>query len=81
MSAKIRTDLPTMNEKKITSRTPLASIREMLFEDGFGHVDPKAVRTAAAKGCLLWTRERLTTTDASRIDARPECWTPTPKGL
>ena len=31
----------------------------------------KAVKQAAMAGCLLWTPERLTTTNASRIDARP----------
>lgn len=58
---------------KITSKTSLRQIRNALQEDGFfDAVDHEAeVKAAALRGCLLWTRERLTTTDASRIDVRP----------
>lgn len=58
----------------ITSRTTHQAIRSMLRADGYGEsvVDRAAeIKDAAGRGCLLWTRDRLTTTDASRIDARP----------
>ena len=63
---------------KINARTPLATIRAALLADGFGHCEPAKVRAAAVAGALLWTKERLTTTDVSRYDERPQCWTPTP---
>lgn len=58
---------------KITSRTPLHQIRTALRDDGYAHLVGREseIRQAATRGCLLWTRERLTTTDGSRIDERP----------
>lgn len=59
--------------KKITSKTTLAELRGFLREDGYGHLASRAaeIKKARQAGCLLWTRERLVTTDASRINARP----------
>jgi hypothetical protein len=59
---------------KITARTTVAQIRAALREDGYAALTPRAkeILDAAWRGCLVWTAERLTTTDASRIDARPE---------
>jgi hypothetical protein len=70
MSALARNQRP-----RLGARTPLADIREWLHEGGYGHLAPRAaeIREAAGTGCLLWTKERLTTTNGSRIDARPEC--------
>lgn len=58
---------------KITSRTTLDQIRTALHLDGYGALAPRAseIKQAADRGCLLWTSNRLTTTDRSRIDARP----------
>jgi hypothetical protein len=46
----------------------------MLHEDGYDKLQPlaSAIQAAARRGALLWTPERITTTDASKIDARPE---------
>lgn len=54
-------------------RRPLATLRAQLREGGYGYLVDRAeeIRAAAARGCLLWTHRRLTTTDYSRIDARP----------
>lgn len=59
---------------KITTRTTVTEIRDRLHETGFATLSDRAaeIKRAASKGCLLWTAERLTTTDASRIDARAE---------
>lgn len=59
--------------KKITARTTLEEIRSALLADGYQELRDRAkeIKQAALTGCLLWTSERLTTTDASRIDARP----------
>ena len=59
--------------KAITPRTRLGAIRDALRRDGYGHLWRRAaeIRRAAQFGCLLWTPERLTTTDSSRIDATP----------
>ncbi len=59
---------------KITSKTTISQVRAALREDGYAALAPRAkeILDAAWRGCLLWTRDRLTTTDASRIDARPE---------
>jgi hypothetical protein len=58
----------------LVSQMSVASIEDALRVGGYavypGMAD--AVKRAAAKGCLLWTSERLTTTDSSRIDARPQ---------
>jgi hypothetical protein len=56
------------------TRMTLAEIRELLIKDGYRALTPRAseIKAAARTGCLLWTRARLTTTDRSRIDARPE---------
>lgn len=59
---------------KVTSRTSLRTIRAWLTQDGYGHVDARAVRAAAVKGCLVWTSSHLVTTDVSRISAVPQCW-------
>ncbi len=58
---------------KITDATPLTAIRAALKADGYGALveEARRIRQAASVGCLLWTPERLTTTDGSRIDARP----------
>ncbi|HEX7069878.1 MAG TPA: hypothetical protein VF190_03685 [Rhodothermales bacterium] len=63
-----------MARTRITTRTPLAEIRTMLCADGYESLVDRAddVKRAAVSGCLLWTSERLTTTDRSRIDARPD---------
>lgn len=54
-----------------TATTDVASVRRMLTGDGYDSSLAEDVLAAARKGALLWTRERLTTTDSSRIDARP----------
>lgn len=60
-------------ESQLVARMSVATIESALIADGYtvfrGMAD--AVKRAAQKGCLLWTSERLTTTDSSRIDARP----------
>lgn len=56
---------------KITSKTPVSDIAAALSEDGYSDSLASAVKQAALAGCLLWTKERLTTTNASRINARP----------
>lgn len=56
---------------KITSKTTVSEIEAALRADGYSELLAKAVKQAWASGCLLWTSERLTTTNASRIDARP----------
>ena len=48
-----------------------ARCAEFLERDGFDPELAEAVLQAHEAGALLWTRSRLTTTDASRIDARP----------
>ena len=60
--------------RKVTARTSREDIRRMLREDGYGKLQPyaSAIQAAARRGALLWTSERLTTTDASKLDARPE---------
>lgn len=59
---------------RITSRSTVADVRDMLREDGYPDdtETARAVRAAHRRGALLWTRERLTTTDASRLDLRAE---------
>jgi len=58
---------------QLISHMSVATIERALIADGYtvvrGMAD--AVKRAAQKGCLLWTSERITTTDSSRIDARP----------
>ena len=49
----------------------LADLRELLARDGYPVEHARAVQRAATIGALLWTRDRLTTTDSSRIDERP----------
>jgi len=56
---------------KITTKTTIKSIRNALSADGFSPIYASAVKRAALAGCLLWSSERLVTTDSSRIDARP----------
>ena len=56
---------------KTTTRTTTTEIATALREDGYDPALALAVRRAARAGALLWTRDRLTSTDASRIDARP----------
>jgi len=55
----------------ITSKTTVQTIAALLLQDGYKPGLAGAVKRAALRGCLVWTPERLTTTDASRIDARP----------
>jgi hypothetical protein len=59
--------------RTITGVTPLGQISDALRADGYvGLLGREAeIRFAAQRGCLLWTSERLTTTDASRIDVQP----------
>lgn len=61
--------------KTITSQTTLAEIRDMLCEDGYEHLINRAkeIKSAARHGSLMWTREKLYTTDASRISAVSQC--------
>ena len=56
---------------KITSKTTVSEIAAALRVDGYSESLASAVKQAWTCGCLLWTPERLTTTNASRIDARP----------
>ena len=58
---------------RIAARTPLADVRRALRIDGYDALTPRAadIKRAAVVGALLWTRERIRTTDASRIDATP----------
>jgi hypothetical protein len=58
--------------RTITSRTTIAQIRSYLREDGYETLVSRAaeIKAAAERGALLWGPFRLTTTDASRIDAR-----------
>lgn len=51
----------------------LSDLEDWLCQDGYEALVPRAreIRIAAERGCLLWTKERLTTTDLSQIDARP----------
>lgn len=55
-------------------RCSIPRIEAMLVEDGYTAVLPRAreIRTAARTGALLWTKKRLTTSDKSQIDVRPE---------
>lgn len=57
---------------RITPKTPLSHIRKLLAFYGYDPSLAPAVKRACAASCLLWTRERLVTTDASRIDVRPQ---------
>ena len=56
---------------KIKSRTTLAEIRAMLRLDGYDSLLGRArdIKHAAQTGCLLWTRDHIITSDASRIHA------------
>lgn len=56
---------------KITTRTTTTEIADALREDGYDPALARAVKTAARRGALLWTRDRLTTTDVARLDVRP----------
>lgn len=56
---------------KITTRTTLAQIRNQLAADGYEPECARDVKRAAMHGCLLWTSEKLVTTDGSRIAAFP----------
>lgn len=55
----------------INSKTTVLEIADLLEQDGYDRSLANQVRRAASRGCLLWTRDRLTTTDSSAIDARP----------
>ena len=55
----------------MNSKTTVADVRAMLREDEYDPALAKAVRRAFKRGALVWTTERLPTTDESRIDARP----------
>jgi hypothetical protein len=52
---------------KITSRTTVAEIADQLEADGFDPGLAAQVKKASKTGSLLWTRDKLVTTDASRI--------------
>ncbi len=54
-------------------RATLTEIEQALREDGYDELVPRAyeIRRAGQNGALVWTRDHLTTTDASRINARP----------
>ena len=71
MSSLAGTDRRTTVAKIETMTT--ARIAERLMDQGYGALIGRAeeIRAAAQNGALLWTRKRLTTTDGSRIDARP----------
>ena len=65
----------------VSPRSTLAEIADVLASDGYQSVGPSwrtttelaaLVRRAWRAGSLLWTAERLTSTDASRIDIRPD---------
>jgi|HigsolmetaAR202D_1030399.scaffolds.fasta_scaffold49377_2 hypothetical protein len=62
--------------EKLTSKTTVAEVRAMAREDGFEITSAEARQILAAhkKGALVWTRDRITTTDASRLDLRPTAW-------
>ena len=64
---------------RTTRRQPIetmntATISALLERDGYDRLIGReaTIKQAAARGALLWTRERLTTTDGTGIDARPE---------
>jgi hypothetical protein len=59
--------------QKITDKTTIRQIRDMLSEDGYAHLLERAadIKRAAKRGTLLWTKERLVTTDNSRINTIP----------
>ena len=51
----------------------IAQIRARLYSDGYDRLvgREEEIRVASQRGALLWTPARLSTTDASQIDARP----------
>jgi hypothetical protein len=52
---------------KITDQTSISEIADQLEADGFNPQLAVSVKKAAKTGSLLWTREKLITTDASKI--------------
>ena len=54
-------------------RMSLKTLSEALAAGGHAALVGRAseIKRAAKSGCLLWSSTRLTTTDGSRIDARP----------
>lgn len=59
--------------QSVIARMSTTKIEEALKAGGYGALVGRAaeIKKAAKNGCLLWSSTRLTTTDASRIDARP----------
>lgn len=57
----------------LNTRTTLSEIRALLRADGYHALLPRAreIKQAFAHGALVWTTAQLTTTDQSRINARP----------
>lgn len=53
------------------SRMTIDQVRELLAADGFDPNLAGAVKRAAANGCLLWTTDKLVTTDSSRLHCFP----------
>lgn len=63
-----------LSKRIITSRTSIEGIRSMLRADGYGENVvslASSIKDAAGRGLLVWTKDRITTTDESRIDAQP----------
>jgi hypothetical protein len=65
-----------MSTKRLTKRTPLATIQAWIVEDFNVEVSKdraKAIRNAHSIGCVVWTREHIvaaTLNDSFRITAR-----------
>lgn len=64
----------TQRTTKTASQMSVREIEAALDRDGYyGLIGrEREIQRAAREGALLWTPQRLTTTDASQIDARPE---------
>ena len=63
-----------MNANNI-ARMSLDTIRQTMREDAYEtatRAQAASVREAAKSGSLLWTKARITTTDNSRLDIRPD---------
>lgn len=62
------------NRETTVERATVNQIRDALEDGGYFQLVGREgdIREAAKRGALLWTAKRLTTTDGSRIDARPQ---------
>lgn len=58
--------------KRVNARTTLDEIRQMLLDDGFPELSERAaeIKKASMSGSLLWTADKIVTTDKSRICVR-----------